>query len=168
MEALQQKIRKHSINSGLLLGLAVFILSVSSFYFSTASTVSSTWLIICVRALFGAIIPITLLVFFCLGVRKKIGGYWNYKQAAIGIFIMLFTAYALFFIGQNIIFAKVIEPDSVQKNEAAAIRISVDLLKKGGASQETIDTQIIGLKKQLGAPVYNIHQPLLLVRYLLL
>jgi len=146
MENLEQKIRKDSLISGLLLGVILLVLSIFSFYFIT--TMASGMMTLVGPLLFSIIIPILLVIFFCIDVRKKIGGYWSFKQATTGIFIMLFAAYIVQTIGRDLIFGKLVEPQMVEKTQAAVMKSTTDMLEKSGASQESIDKKTADIQQQ--------------------
>ena len=109
MENLDKQIKKQSIYFGLVLGVISLALSILTFYLIISST-SSLIFIIAGPILLSFIIPIVLVVLLCLDFRKKIGGFWVFKQAVTGIFIMFFIAFAIQTIGKDLIFAKFIEP----------------------------------------------------------
>ncbi|WP_428329556.1 DUF4199 domain-containing protein [Mucilaginibacter sp.] len=145
---LDQKIRKNGIIGGLLLGAGLLTLSIFSFYLITSITESVTVFIIS-PTLFSFILPIIMVVVFCYVSRKKIGGYWSFRQATTGIFIMFIIAYVFQVIGRDLIFAKLIEPKMVEKTEAAFIRESDIMKTTPGANKKQIDDNINGIKQNL-------------------
>lgn len=76
------------------------------------------------------------------------GGYWNFKQATTGIFIMFIVAYAFNTIARDLIFAKFIEPDMIKKTEAAVINSTQAMMEKSGIDQAKIDSKIAEAQKQ--------------------
>ncbi|MDB4902331.1 MAG: hypothetical protein JWQ63_1612 [Mucilaginibacter sp.] len=147
MENLDQKTRKQSFQYGLILGAILLVLGIFSFYFIIGMT-SSFWMVIFAPFIFSIIIPIILVIFFSLDIRKKIGGYWSFKQATTGIFIMFFMAYVVQFIGRDLIFAKLIEPQMVQKTQEAVMNATTAMLEKTGADQAQIDDKKASIQKQ--------------------
>jgi hypothetical protein len=147
MENLDQKIRKQSFQYGLILGAILLVLGIFSFYFIIGMT-SSFWLVIFGPFIFSIILPIIVVVFFCLDIRKKVGGYWSFKQATTGIFIMFFMAYVVQSIGRDVIFAKFIEPNMVQKTQEAVMNATTAMLEKTGADQAQIDDKKASIQKQ--------------------
>jgi hypothetical protein len=146
-ESNDKQLRKQAITNGLILGVALSALSIFSFYLMTAMGVS----VIFVTAgplIFSVVLPIILAVVLCFNLRKKIGGYWNFKQAATGIFIMFLTAFVVEFVVRDMLFAKVIEPTMVQKTETAMVNTVTSVLEKSKASQEEIDKKIEDIQKQ--------------------
>jgi hypothetical protein len=146
MNSLEQKIKINGIKSGLLLGLILTALGIFSFYFITVMA-KSAMLFLIGPSIFSLIIPIILVVLFCFDARKRIGGYWDFKQATTGIFIMFFTAYMFQTIGRDLIFAKLIEPDMVQKTQAAAINATTSMMQKAHIPQAQIDKNVANIQK---------------------
>jgi hypothetical protein len=109
---------------------------------------SSMVMIILVPILLSFVIPITLVIALCFDLRKKIGGYWNLRQATTGIFIMFFTAYVIQYVGKDLIFAKLIEPHMVEKTEEAMIAATTTMMEKAGTEQTQIDEQEAKIRKE--------------------
>ena len=146
MNDLEQRIRIHFIKSGLLLGVILFTLSVISFYFITEINKSPV-LFVASPLIFSLAIPIITVVVFCLYGRKKIGGYWTFKQATTGIFIMFFIAYLIQTVGRDLIFAKIIEPQMIEKTEAAFINASSAIKEQPGVDKKQMDKNIADIRK---------------------
>lgn len=147
MTASDSEIRKKGALSGIPLGVIMMVLSIFSFYFVTAIA-TSFWVISVGPIVFSVVIPLVVAVLYCLDLRKKLGGYWTFKQATTGIFIMLFVSYAITYIGANVIFAKFIEPQMVEKTQTVILNATTQMMEKSGASQEKIDEQIEKMQKQ--------------------
>lgn len=138
--------KKNALYNGLALGAALFVLGTIVYYILIGT--ASMWVITVVPILISVIIPILLAVFMSLDLRKKMGGYWNFKQATTGIFIMFIVAYALNTIARDLIFAKFVEPDMIKKTEAAVLNSTQTMLEKSGVDQATIDRKIADAQKQ--------------------
>jgi hypothetical protein len=143
---LEQKIRTSGFKNGLVLGLITTTLSILSYYV-IISLSKSALLFIFAPIVFKAFIPLLAVILLCFNIRKNIGGLWTFKQATAGIFIMLIIAYAVNLVGKDLIFDKVIEPDSVQKTQVAAIKTKTANMKEKGVSQAKIDASIAEMKK---------------------
>jgi hypothetical protein len=146
MNDVEQRIRMHFIKNGLLLGAVLLTLSILSFYFITEINKSPV-LFVAAPIIFSLVIPIITVVMFCLYGRKKIGGYWTFKQATTGIFIMFFIAYLIQTAGRDLIFAKIIEPHMIDKTEAAFINASSAIKRQPGVDQKQMDKNIADIKK---------------------
>lgn len=138
MKVSEQELRKKAAGIGLLLGLVVMVLSIFSFYFMT-SIATSFWLVSFSPLIFSIAIPLIITILFSIDLRKKIGGYWNFKQAVTGFFVMFAICYAVNYVGVNLLFAKVIEPQMVEKTQEAVKNATGQMLEKQGADQEKID-----------------------------
>jgi hypothetical protein len=121
-------------------------LSISSYYLITRVTTSPV-LFVAVPIFFSLFIPILLTVFFCFDGRKKLGGYWTFKQATTGIFIMFLVAYLIQFVGKDIVFNKFIEPNNIVNTQNAAISAKAALMKQSGDAPKVVDNSIAEMKK---------------------
>ena len=146
MDNLEQKIKKTFIKNGLLLGLILLSLSIFSFYFITVISKSPV-LFVAAPIIFTLIIPIIAVVIICNHGRKKIGGYWTFRQATTGIFFMFLIGYAIQILGRDLIFAKLIEPHMIEKTETAFIEASAAIRKQPGVNQKQIDKNVQDIKK---------------------
>ena len=146
MENTEQLIKKVFAKNGIVLGLLLSGLSIFSFYFITSIN-SSPIMFVVGPLIFSFVIPLALLVVFCFSGRKKIGGYWNFKQATTGIFIMIFMAYIIQTIGRDLIFANLIEPHMTDKTEKAFLNASALIRKQPGANQKQLDQNEADVKK---------------------
>lgn len=144
---LNQLIRKKAIEKGLVLGVVLLVVGIFTFYFITGMT-TNMWLIIFTPIVLSVLFPLVISIFFSISLRKEIGGFWTFKQAASGIFIMFFAAYVLSAIGNNLIFAKIVEPDMVGKMQTAITNSTTAMMEKSGADQETIDKKLEDIEKQ--------------------
>lgn len=94
------------------------------------------------------LIGIGLAIYFCMDIRKKIGGYWSFKEALGSIFLMFFVqALIVFFF--TIIFAKYIEPGYAVKMKEIVSTSTQDMLEKMGMDQEKIDQAIVDSEERL-------------------
>lgn len=138
--------RKNALFSGLALGAVLFVLGTIVYYIIIAST--SIWVISMVPIFISVILPIIVAILMGIDLRKKAGGYWNFKQATTGIFIMFIVAYAFNTVARDLIFVKLVEPEMVQKTEDAIINSTSSLMEKAGTDQTTIDTKVAAIQKQ--------------------
>jgi len=140
-------IRKKGAMTGIPLGLILMVLNIFSFYFIT-SIATSFWMISFGPIIFSVLIPLVIAGIFCSDLRKKLGGYWTFKQATTAIFMMMFVSYAITYLGANILFGKVIEPHMVEKTQTAVIGATTQMMEKQGVDQEKIDEQTEKMQKQ--------------------
>jgi hypothetical protein len=147
---LEQRIRIIFLKYGIVLGFILLAFDISSYYIITRITTSPV-LFVAVPIFFSLFIPIFLTVFFCFNGRKKLGGYWTFKQATTGIFIMFLVAYLIQFIGKDIIFNKFIEPNNVVNTQNAAVAAKTALMRQRGNAQKVIDSSIADMKRDFAA-----------------
>jgi len=146
---IERRIKINGVKSGLLLGIITTALGVFYFYFIT-SIAKSPILIVAGPVFFYLFIPIFVIVYLCFDARKKIGGYWTFKQATTGIFIMFLVAYLLYLVFMNLIFYKFIEPNYLQKTQVAAIAAKTTFMKQNGASADAIRSNLAEMNKSIG------------------
>lgn len=147
MKNLDTQIRKIAFSNGITLGIIALALGIFSFYFMTQMT-TSFWMVVLVGpVLFSILIPIVITILYCVDFRKKIGGYWTFKQALSGIFLMLLVAYIVSAIGNNLIFAKLVEPNMVEKMQSAIMNSTRSMMEQSGTDQSTIDSKIADMQK---------------------
>ncbi|WP_221452833.1 DUF4199 domain-containing protein [Mucilaginibacter sp. FT3.2] len=141
-----KQLRITGVIFGLVLGVALTIFSIISFY--VMITTSSVILLSAVPFIFSVLLPIVLVIILCFNFRKKIGGIWNLRQAATGIFIMFFAAFIVQFILRDQLFAKVVEPNMLQKTEKAMSTAVSSFLKQSKASPQDIAKKMNEIKAQ--------------------
>jgi hypothetical protein len=147
METLEQKIRKNAVTSGLIFGAIFLVLGIFLFYFLTSMT-TNFWMLTIVGPIgITFLIPLAISIWLCFDLRKKIGGYWNFRQATTGIFIMFFVSYLLSTVG-NLAFGTFIEPDQMSKMKTVYATATQDYMKKQGVDQEKIDKQIESMESK--------------------
>jgi hypothetical protein len=137
-----ENLKPEAAKNGIGLGLISLILGVISAYLLVgASSLMAVFLIpICI----GLIVPIGIAVFFSFDLRKKIGGYWDLRQATSGIFIMFLVAYLISVAG-NLAFNKLVEPDMSARVQTAVVNATESMMKSQAADQELIDKKVAEL-----------------------
>ncbi|HEY1009731.1 MAG TPA: DUF4199 domain-containing protein [Daejeonella sp.] len=103
MELSLQNLNKAAINNGVIIGILSAILGIVIFYTAPALFGSMGF------GIGNMVFLLLVYIYFTLDLRKKIGGYWNFRQALKGIFLMAFVA-GLIVAVFNFIFYKFIEP----------------------------------------------------------
>jgi hypothetical protein len=149
-EGMDKTLIKQGIINGILLGIVVTVISIFSFYFLTRMVTSPALILTGYFVLFPWVLPIASAAFCVLKLREKIGGYWNFKKAVRGAFIILISAYATQFIFKDIVFNKFIEPDIAEKTEQALLRSAITDFKRRHISQKDIDLKVKSIKEDLG------------------
>jgi ABC-type antimicrobial peptide transport system permease subunit len=147
-----KEIKKQGLIRGVFLGLIISAISIIYFYFMV--TIAKSAVVITFGSMvFSYLLPLTVAALFSLNLRAKIGGLWTMRQAGTGIFIMFFVSYLMAFIIKDQLFAKVIEPNMVQKTETAmgnALNKLKDETTKPEEKKEA-DAKIVEMKKAFDA-----------------
>lgn len=142
-------IKKEGLQKGIILGIIILALNIFAFYFITSLTKNPV-MIFFGMGTFSFILPLAFSVVFTLQVRQKMGGYWSFRQAVQGIFIMLLISYTILVIGRDAIFGNFIEPDMVTKTEKAIQDSERLRYKQQGVSDEKANAKIAENEKQFG------------------
>lgn len=125
-----------AIKNGVGMGLISFILGVIASYVIVGA--DSLWTISLVPILLGIIIPIVVAVFFCKDLRKKAGGYWNFRQAASGIFVMFLVSWLLATV-LSFGFNKLIEKDMEKRINDKVVTLTSDFMKTQGMDDAQVE-----------------------------
>lgn len=95
------------------------------------------------------LISLGLGIYFVLDLRKKVGGYWSFKEALSNIFIMFlvqYLTYTLFVMA----YGKWIEPAYIDHMREVSLNTTVEMAERfGGGNQETIDQMIAEAEKSI-------------------
>jgi len=129
-------LKPEAAKSGLILGLITLVLGVISAYVLVKAT--SMWAIFLVPIGIGFIIPVILAVFLSIDLRKKIGGYWNLRQATSGIFIMFLASYIIS-TGGNFVFTKLIEPTMSSQIQSSVTNATSSMMRGQGVDEAAIE-----------------------------
>jgi hypothetical protein len=151
METINQKIRKAGAINGVIFGIIFLVLGIFLFYFVTSMT-TSFWMITIVGPIgITFLIPIGVAIWLCFDLRKKIGGFWSFRQATTGIFIMFFVCYLVSTTG-NLGFSTLIEPEMTTKMKTVYANATTQMMTKQGVDQEKIDKQVADLDSKFEDP----------------
>jgi hypothetical protein len=77
---------KLAINNGLFIGGISAVLNILIYYIYPQMMGNTIY------GIFMMLIAMGLYIFFTIDLRKKIGGFWSFKEALKGIFLMSFIA----------------------------------------------------------------------------
>lgn len=132
MESTPTHANQEAINNGLIVGGISFVLGILIYYVSPG-LMGSTFFGIAMM-----LISLGLYIFFTLDLRKKVGGFWSFREALNGIFLMAFIAGLVATLG-NFVFYKYIEPGAFDKISAIVSESLYGTYEKLGMDEETID-----------------------------
>ncbi|WP_262246919.1 DUF4199 domain-containing protein [Parapedobacter soli] len=93
-------------------------------------------------------IGIGLAIYFTLDLRKKIGGYWSFREALGNIFIMFFVQVVIYSIFTTA-FAKWIEPDYANMMREVTLNATTEMAEAFSSDQEVVDKMIEEAEKSI-------------------
>ena len=135
----QPKVYEEIFKSGLILGLAMFVLGIALLFLM--QTANSFWTMVIIYPLVFLIVgPIVLSVFVLKNLRKNIGGYWTFKQALKSIFIVFLVGWLASF-SLNLLYTKVIDPSATEKMQEHIKDTTLIFMKNQGTEQEKLDEE---------------------------
>jgi uncharacterized membrane protein (UPF0182 family) len=108
MEQTLEDLNKTAITNGLIIGVISSLLGILTYYVAPSLMGSSAY------GIGLLLVSLGLYIYFTLDLRKKIGGYWDFRNSLKGIFLMAFIAGLLGMV-INLIFYKFIEPGAFEK-----------------------------------------------------
>ncbi|RQO75272.1 hypothetical protein DBR43_07900 [Pedobacter sp. KBW06] len=158
-------LKPEAAKNGLILGLVSLVLSIISAYVLVKAT--SMWAIFLIPIGLGFLIPVILAVFLSIDLRKKIGGYWNFRQATSGVFIMFLASYIIS-TGGNFVFTKLIEPTMPAQIQSAVTNATTSMMRNQGVDEAAIEKKEEELasqfaQKESGTIKHNIQGHLMAV-----
>lgn len=135
MESSLENLNQAAIKRGLYIALISIVLTVVMYYVAPQMLTATS---------FGfAIMAVMLIIyiFFTIDLRKEIGGFWTFRQALKGIFLMAVVA-GLVSAVFNLIFFKFIEPGAYDKLSGFASENLTKTLEAFGTPEDQIDAQV--------------------------
>ena len=143
MDKSKRAIRLKGAKYGIFLGVIILVLHLLS-YFVMVKLTTPLWVTAFSPLIFTNILPIIAALIFCLRLRKQIGGYWDLRQAASGIFVMFMVSYLLFFFSL-ILYSRVIDPQYEINIQNKIESVKAAIRHDQHVSQQHIDDEIKGL-----------------------
>jgi hypothetical protein len=137
-----ENLNKNAINNGVIIAIISIAIQVIMYY--------------AMPSLFGSYVTgigiscvlLVIYVLLTLDMKKKIGGFWTFKEALKGIFLMSFIANvgsSIF----NFIFYKFIEPNAYDKIVGFVTEGLTSTYEKMGLSQDKMDEALSQVEKTL-------------------
>lgn len=143
MEPSLQNLNKAAVNNGLIIGILSVVIGIVTYYMFPSLLGSMS---------FGIgilIVSLVIYIFFTIDLRKKIGGYWSFREALKGIFLMAFVAGILYSV-VNYAFFTFVEPGGFEKISGHVESNMSKTFESMGMEQDQIDEavskQVEGLK----------------------
>lgn len=145
-ENLESTIKKEGVTTGVILGVVVTVISIASLYLLVSATSLITAGVISVGL--NIIVPLVIAVLLIISLRKKIGGYWTFRQALTGIFVSFLVALVISTV-VTLAFTKFVEPDIQERTIRNSQNLTIEFLEAQGLPEETIDESIAQFDEQL-------------------
>jgi len=141
MEKTLDDLNKTARSNGLIIGIISTVIGIVIYYVSPASMASIS------LGIGLGLFSLVLYIFFTIDLKKKIGGYWSFREALKGIFLMAFIA-GIVNIAINFVFYKFIEPTAYDKVSGYVADGLTQTYEKMGMDQDKIDQFVaMGLEK---------------------
>lgn len=101
-------IKQEALKNGLIWGAINIVIFLITWYIMPGLMSSTAYAVI------TSLIGLSLAIFFCIDMRKKVGGYWTFNEAIWPIFVTFIMGMALVFVF-NILFGKYIDTTYPEK-----------------------------------------------------
>jgi len=139
-------LKKQGALLGCALGVLMIVLTIVPMYYFVSS--SSFWMVIIGPVITGFFFPLILAIIFAFNLRNKVGGYWNFREAVTGIFIMLLVA-AVISSAAGFVFEKAIQPDMRERYLRNIENNTINYMENAGVDAEQIDKQMEKLDQEI-------------------
>ncbi|QQL51058.1 DUF4199 family protein [Mucilaginibacter ginkgonis] len=144
------ELRKQGAYQGVFVGAIILFINVLSYYVITAMSLPFWFITVGLNVLLF-ILYIATTASFIVSLRTKIGGYWSFKQAATAIFFLAVVAYAINYVGRDLVFARLIEKNMATKTKDAIVNANVKRLQAEHISQDSIQKSTVIINKKIAA-----------------
>lgn len=135
MDSTTKNLNQLAANNGLIIGALSFVIGILIYYVSPGLMGSTAF------GIGMLLISLGFYIYFTLDLRKKIGGFWSFREAMRGIFLMAFIAGLVGALG-NFVFYKFIEPGAFDKISGIVSESLYSTYEKFGMDEETIEKTI--------------------------
>lgn len=98
--------------------------------------------------LLNVLVPLVIAVIFVIALRKKIGGYWSFKQALSGTFVMFLVALIISTV-VSLAFERFVEPDIRERMVVNIRNATVEFMESQGVSDDQIDAATASMDESL-------------------
>jgi len=145
MEFSIENLNKAASTNGVIIGILSTVIGVVTYYVFPSLLGSMSF------GIATLVLSLLIYIFFTIDLRKKIGGFWTFREALKGIFLMSFIAGLIYSLA-NLVFYKFIEPGAFEKIAGFMESGMSKTFENMGMEQEKIDEtvakQIEGIKAQ--------------------
>ncbi|GAA4791131.1 hypothetical protein GCM10023231_18830 [Olivibacter ginsenosidimutans] len=141
-----KKLLREGAKLGVSLGILMIVLTILPMYYYASS--SSFWMVIIGPMITGFLIPLIISVIFTFNLRKRIGGFWTFRQAVSGIFAMFLVAVVLSSIA-GFVYEKYVAPDMREHYMRNIENNTITYLENAGVDAEQIDAQVEKIDQEI-------------------
>ncbi len=135
-------IKQEALKNGLIWGAVNVVIFLVTWYIMPSLMSSYVYSFITIG------IGIALAVFFCLDMRKKVGGYWTFGEALWPIFVTFVLGMAVVYVF-NILFGKFIDTSYPEYMKELVLTKSEDTIKAFGLSDEEASKALASTRDSL-------------------
>ncbi|HEX7367948.1 MAG TPA: DUF4199 domain-containing protein [Pelobium sp.] len=128
-------LNKLALNNGIIIAVITIIIQLLTYY-AAPNLLGATWYGILIT-----LISLVIYIFFTLDLRKKVGGFWSFKEALSGVFIMSLVANLSSSIF-NFLFYRFIEPGAYEKVKGYVADGITATFEKMGMSGDALDEAV--------------------------
>lgn len=137
--------KKIAVTNGFIMAAISVILFLLAYY--AVPELMGNWAYSIVQMLIG----LGIAVYFTLDIRKKIGGYWSFREALSAIFVMFIIQVVVVYFF-TVAFGKWIEPSYADRMKEIVLNSTTEMIESFSDDQELIDKTIeeteVALDKQ--------------------
>ncbi|MFC7523441.1 DUF4199 domain-containing protein [Parapedobacter sp. GCM10030251] len=144
-QAFESQIKKEGASLGIYLGGISAALGILMLYWLVSS---SSFIVTSFGSISMYVVLLIITLLFCIRLRKSVGGYWTFKQALIGIFVMLFIAWAISS-AVSLLFEQFVEPGIQERLLMNVQNNTIVFMENQGMADDQIDKATEQLDKAI-------------------
>lgn len=143
MEPIATQIRKNAVTNGLILGVISLIITLVIFYTMAGA---GSLVVVGICGFLPWIIGIVLDVLFTRNLRKSIGGFWGFREAITGIFIMLMVSFLVSKIATDL-YTQFIDTELMARTRDNVVSVQETFFANQGMDQDQADAALESTRK---------------------
>ncbi|WP_017257796.1 DUF4199 domain-containing protein [Pedobacter arcticus] len=132
---MNKELNKFALSNGIIIAIITIAIQLVTYY-AVPNLLGATW-----YGLMITLVSLGIYIFFAIDLRKKIGGYWSFKEALSGVFIMSLVANLASSVF-NFVFYRFIEPNAYDKVKGYVADGMTGTFEKMGMSGDALDDAI--------------------------
>ncbi|MFC5283966.1 DUF4199 domain-containing protein [Pedobacter alpinus] len=137
-------LNKNAINNGVIIAILMIAIQLLTYY-AAPQLLGATWYGIVIT-----VVSVIVYIFFVLDLRKKIGGFWSFKIALKGIFIMSLIANLASSVF-NFVFYRFVEPGAYEKIKGYVVDGMTSTFESMGMTGDALDKAVESAAESLKA-----------------